>query len=232
MKHSTGVLKRTFDLLAAGMGTIALCPLLFIVGLLVRIKLGSPILFRQVRPGLHAVPFEVLKFRTMNDSRDREGRLLPDSSRLTSLGRFLRATSLDEFPELLNVIKGDMSLVGPRPLLMEYLERYTPEQARRHEVKPGITGWAQVNGRNALSWEEKFSLDVWYVDHQSFPLDLKILFLTIVKVFKREGISQPGHVTAEEFGGSCKDTSVPSIGATVQAKAQKNNRKPECERDC
>ena len=176
-------------------------PLLALVALLVRLKLGSPVLFRQMRPGLHGRPFTMLKFRTMTDARDASGQLLPDSQRLTPFGRFLRSTSLDELPELINVLKGDMSLVGPRPLLMQYLERYTPEQRRRHEVRPGITGWAQVNGRNALSWERKFELDVWYVDHQSPWLDLKIIFMTVWKIFRRDGISQPGQATAEEFRG-------------------------------
>jgi len=165
-------------------------------------RVGSPILFRQTRPGLNGNPFTLYKFRTMTDERDVDGNLLSDSERLTKIGRFLRSTSLDELPELFNVVKGDMSLVGPRPLLMQYLERYTPEQARRHEVKPGITGWAQINGRNAITWEEKFKLDVWYVDNQSLLLDLKILFLTIVSVLKREGINQLGHVTSEEFMGT------------------------------
>ena len=162
-------------------------------------KLGKPILFAQVRPGLKGSPFRLYKFRTMKNIYDKQGRLLPDEERLTGLGRFLRSTSLDELPELWNVLKGDMSIVGPRPLLMQYLERYTPEQARRHEVKPGITGWAQVNGRNAISWEEKFKLDVWYVDNGSMWLDLKIIGMTAWKILKREGISQEGQATAEEF---------------------------------
>jgi sugar transferase EpsL len=156
---------------------------------------------RQLRPGLHGRPFTLLKFRTMTEARDPAGNLLPDEQRLTRLGRFLRRTSLDELPELINVLKGEMSLVGPRPLLMQYLDRYTPEQARRHEVKPGITGWAQINGRNALTWEEKFKLDVWYVDHRSFRLDLRIILLTVWKVLRQEGISQPGQATMEEFQG-------------------------------
>jgi lipopolysaccharide/colanic/teichoic acid biosynthesis glycosyltransferase len=163
---------------------------------------GRPILFRQVRPGLAGKPFEILKFRTMIDKKDKNGQMLPDSDRLTQFGKFLRATSLDELPEFINVLRGDMSLVGPRPLLMQYLDRYTPEQARRHEVLPGITGWAQINGRNDLTWEEKFCLDVWYVDHWSFELDIRILLLTIWKAIKREGINQPGQATAEEFMGS------------------------------
>jgi lipopolysaccharide/colanic/teichoic acid biosynthesis glycosyltransferase len=170
--------------------------------LLVRVNMGAPVLFHQERPGLHGRPFILYKFRTMRDLRDVEGRLLPDEMRLTRLGRILRSTSLDELPELFNVLKGEMSLVGPRPLLMEYLNRYTPEQARRHEVKPGITGWAQVNGRNAITWEEKFKLDVWYVDNWNLGLDLKILGLTLIKVLKREGISAGGHATMPEFRGS------------------------------
>lgn len=170
--------------------------------LTVRLKLGTPIFFRQARPGLYGKPFTLLKFRTMTDARDAQGKLLPDAERLTAFGRFLRRTSLDELPELINVLRGEMSLVGPRPLLMAYLERYTPEQMRRHDVRPGITGWAQVNGRNALRWEEKFALDVWYLDHQSLWLDLKIILLTLWKILQREGISQPGQVTMEEFLGS------------------------------
>jgi len=181
---------------------VGLSPILVVVATLVRFKLGKPILFRQQRPGLQGKPFLVYKFRTMTEARDAQGNLLPDGERLTPLGRFLRSTSLDELPELINVLKGEMSLVGPRPLLMQYLERYTPEQMCRHEVKPGITGWAQVNGRNALTWEQKFALDLWYVDHQSLWVDLKIMALTIWKILRREGISQPGQATAEEFMGS------------------------------
>ena len=195
-------LKRAFDLVVSLLALILLSPLLGLLALLVRLRLGAPVLFRQLRPGLHGRPFTLYKFRTMTDARDAQGALLPDAERLTPLGRFLRSTSLDELPELFNVLKGEMSLVGPRPLLMEYLPRYTPEQLRRHEVRPGITGWAQVNGRNALSWEEKFALDVWYVEHHSFWLDLKILVLTTGKIINREGISQPGHATMEEFRGS------------------------------
>ncbi len=168
----------------------------------VRLAHGSPVLFTQVRPGYFGRPFKIYKFRTMTDERDTQGNLLPDAERLTRLGRFLRASSLDELPELFNVLRGEMSLVGPRPLLMQYLTRYTPEQARRHAVLPGITGWAQVNGRNALTWEDKFRLDVWYVENWSFWLDIQILWMTAWKVVKREGISQPGHATAEEFMGS------------------------------
>lgn len=193
--------KRTLDLALALLALILLSPLLGSLAILIWFKLGSPVLFRQQRPGLHGKPFTLYKFRTMTDARDAAGNLLPDAERLMPFGRFLRATSLDELPELWNVLKGDMSLVGPRPLLMQYLDRYTPEQMRRHEVRPGITGWAQVNGRNALSWEEKFRLDVWYVDNVSLWLDLKIIALTVWKIIKREGISQPGQATAEEFLG-------------------------------
>ncbi|KPK03680.1 MAG: sugar transferase [Anaerolineae bacterium SG8_19] len=181
--------------------TILLTPLLLLLAILVRLKLGSPVFFRQQRPGLNGRPFTMFKFRTMTDPRDQSGNLLPEEKRLLPFGRFLRSTSLDELPELFNVLKGDMSLVGPRPLLMQYLDRYTPEQARRHEVKPGITGWAQVNGRNAINWEDKFKFDVWYVDNQSLSLDLKIIVLTAWKILKREGISQPGQATAKEFEG-------------------------------
>lgn len=193
--------KRFIDVGVTILALGLLSPVLLIIALLVRFKHGSPILFRQQRPGLDGKPFTLYKFRTMTDARDAEGNLLPDAERLTSFGRFLRRTSLDELPELINVLKGDMSLVGPRPLLMRYLELYTPEQARRHEVRPGITGWAQINGRNAVSWEEKFRLDVWYVDNVSLWLDLKILFLTAWKVLKKEGISQDGHATMPEFTG-------------------------------
>ncbi|MBN2282916.1 MAG: sugar transferase [Deltaproteobacteria bacterium] len=194
--------RQLFDLAIAVPSMIILVPVLCVIGFLVRLKIGSPVLFRQIRPGLHGRPFTIYKFRTMTDERNKDGSLLPDRHRLTKFGRFLRSTSLDELPELLNVLKGDMSVVGPRPLLMQYLERYTPEQARRHEVKPGITGWAQINGRNAITWEEKFQYDVWYVDNQSFWLDLKIIILTIWKILKREGINQPGQATMEEFIGS------------------------------
>lgn len=194
--------KRLFDILASLLLFILLSPVMLVIAVLVRIKLGKPVFFSQQRPGLHGRLFRLYKFRTMRDIRGADGRLLPDEARLTKFGRFLRASSLDELPELVNVLKGEMSLVGPRPLLVAYLERYTPEQARRHEALPGITGWAQVNGRNALSWEDKFKLDVWYVDHQSFWLDLKILFLTLWKAIKREGISAPGSATAPEFMGA------------------------------
>ncbi len=194
--------KRIFDLLLATLGLAILSPILAAAAILVRIYHGSPVIFAQKRPGFKGTPFHIYKFRTMTDARNENGHPLPDAERLTRLGRFLRSSSLDELPELFNVLRGEMSIVGPRPLLMQYLERYTPEQARRHDVLPGITGWAQVNGRNALTWEDKFRLDVWYVDNWSLWLDVKIIFLTIWKVFKREGISQPGHATAEEFMGN------------------------------
>ncbi|MGE0918628.1 sugar transferase [Trichlorobacter lovleyi] len=194
--------KRFFDLSVAIVGLLVIWPIILLLALLVRLRLGSPVFFRQTRPGMHGKLFEMVKFRSMTDARDATGNVLPDADRLPPFGKFLRSSSLDELPELINVIKGDMSLVGPRPLLVRYLGRYTPEQARRHEVKPGITGWAQINGRNAISWEEKFNLDVWYVDHQSFWLDLKILWMTFAKVFKREGICQEGQATMERFRGT------------------------------
>ncbi|MDH1535201.1 sugar transferase [Pseudomonas chengduensis] len=197
-------MKRLFDLVIASFALLLLFPVLLLVAWLVHRRLGSPVLFRQVRPGLHGKPFEMVKFRTMRDAVDTEGNALPDAERLTPFGRFLRSTSLDELPELWNVIKGDMSLVGPRPLLMEYLPLYSKEQARRHEVRPGITGWAQVNGRNAVSWPEKFALDIWYVDNRSLLLDIRILLLTIKKVFVREGISAEGQATASRFTGDEK----------------------------
>ncbi|MCL0038096.1 sugar transferase [Thermodesulfovibrionales bacterium] len=184
--------KRIFDLALAIPALFVLAPVIVVLVVLLRFSMGKGIFFYQNRPGLHGKPFVIYKFRTMTDKRDEEGNLLPDGERLTRLGRFLRKTSMDELPEFFNVIKGDMSIVGPRPLLMQYLDRYTPEQARRHEVKPGITGWAQVNGRNAISWEEKFKLDVWYVDNWSLWLDIKILFLTIKKVLWQSGISPDG----------------------------------------
>lgn len=195
-------IKRLFDIILSLVIIILLSWLMIITAIIIRLKLGSPIIFKQKRPGLHGKPFYVYKFRTMTDEKDSNGELLPDSIRLTKTGEIIRKLSLDELPQLFNVLKGDLSLVGPRPLLMEYLELYTPEQARRHEVKPGITGWAQVNGRNAISWEDKFKLDVWYVDNQSFLLDLKILFLTVLKVFKSEGINQKGQATIEKFKGT------------------------------
>ena len=197
-------LKRAFDLAISALSLVLLSPLLGAIALAVRFRMGSPVFFRQVRPGLHGQPFTLLKFRTMLDVRDAAGNLLPDGERLTRLGRILRSTSLDELPELFNVLRGEMSLVGPRPLLMSYLERYTPEQARRHEMMPGLTGWAQVNGRNALTWEARFELDVWYVDHWSLGLDLRILALTLWKVIKREGISHPGEATMTEFRGTAR----------------------------
>lgn len=196
------IVKRYIDILGAGLGLVVLSPVLAVVAIMVRVQMGSPVIFSQKRPGINGNSFHLYKFRTMTNDRDDEGSLLPDEDRLTKLGIFLRSTSLDELPELFNVLKGDMSLVGPRPLLLQYLDRYTAEQARRHEVKPGITGWAQVNGRNAISWEEKFALDVWYVDNCSVWLDMKILFLTIWKVVKREGISSAGEATMPEFMGS------------------------------
>lgn len=195
-------LKRALDFVLSLVGLVLLSPLLAILAALVYLEVGRPVIFRQQRPGWKGRPFIIYKFRTMRDLRDSEGRLLDDAARLTRFGRFFRSTSLDELPELFNVLKGDMSLVGPRPLLMEYLDRYTPEQARRHDVRPGITGWAQVHGRNALSWEEEFDLDVWYVDHWSLWLDIKILFMTVGSVLRREGISQPGRATRDYFLGT------------------------------
>ena len=195
-------MKRLFDLLVSLSFLLILSLPILIVAILVRIKLGSPIIFKQQRPGLYGKAFYLYKFRTMTDARDNNGELLPDQVRLTAFGKFLRKYSLDELPQLINVVKGDLSLVGPRPLLMEYLPLYSNEQAKRHNVKPGITGWAQVNGRNAITWEEKFALDVWYVNNQSFLFDMKILFLTVLKVFKSEGINQVGHVTMERFTGT------------------------------
>lgn len=194
--------KRVFDVSLACVALVALAPLLLIIATLVRLWLGTPVIFRQQRPGLRGKPFTLLKFRSMTDARDADGNLLPDDMRLTRFGRFLRSSSLDELPELINVIRGEMSLVGPRPLLMEYLERYTAEQMRRHEVRPGITGWAQVNGRNAITWEQKFALDVWYVDHLSFWLDLRILALTVWRVAQRKGINQHGCATVTLFQGT------------------------------
>jgi len=195
-------MKRWFDIVLSSVGLLLLLPVIIAVAWLAYRNLGSPVLFRQVRPGLGGKPFELVKFRTMLDARDANGELLSDGERMTAFGRFLRASSLDELPELWNVLKGDMSLVGPRPLLMEYLPIFSSEQARRHEVRPGITGWAQINGRNALAWEDRFKLDVWYVDNRTFLLDLKILALTLWKVFRREGISGEGEVTMSRFSGS------------------------------
>ena len=194
--------KRLFDFSLGLAVLLLLSPVLLLLVLLIRIKLGSPVFFTQTRPGLHGKPFQMIKFRTMTNARGADGALLPDTERLTHFGRFLRSTSLDELPELWNMLKGEMSLVGPRPLLMEYLPLYSPEQARRHEVKPGITGWAQVNGRNGILWEDKFKLDVWYVNHQSFLLDLKILLLTIKNVIYRQGINAARDTTMPLFRGN------------------------------
>ncbi|MGL6026328.1 MAG: sugar transferase [Vibrio sp.] len=194
-------MKRFFDILASFIGLLVLLPIITVVAWKIRTNLGTPVLFRQTRPGLNGNPFEMVKFRTMKDAVDAQGNPLPDSERMTPFGDKLRNSSIDELPELWNVLKGEMSLVGPRPLLMQYLPLYSPEQARRHEVRPGVTGWAQINGRNAISWEEKFKLDVWYVDNRSFWLDIKILLLTVKKVFVKEGISADGHVTIAPFTG-------------------------------
>lgn len=196
------LVKRFFDIILSAIALSMLLPVLLLVALVVHIKLGDPVLFRQLRPGKDGKTFEMIKFRTMLDAKDATGNFLPDSERITKVGKFLRSTSLDELPGLWNVLKGDMSLVGPRPLLVDYLELYSPEQARRHEVRPGITGWAQVNGRNAINWEDKFKLDVWYVDNRSLWLDLKILLLTLKKVFVREGISAEGEATMKRFEGT------------------------------
>ncbi|MFH4468714.1 MULTISPECIES: sugar transferase [Vibrio diabolicus subgroup] len=197
-------MKRLFDFCASLFGLILLSPIIALVAWKIRKNLGSPVLFRQTRPGLNGKPFEMVKFRTMKDAVDAQGNPLPDSERMTPFGDKLRNSSLDELPELWNVLKGEMSLVGPRPLLMQYLPLYSKEQARRHEVRPGVTGWAQINGRNAISWEDKFKLDVWYVDNRNLWLDIKILFLTVKKVFVKEGISADGHVTIEPFTGQVK----------------------------
>ena len=194
--------KRILDLVVAFLGLVVLSPFLIIISILVRILIGTPILFQQKRPGYKGRPFLIYKFRTMTDDRDRFGNLLSDSERLTSFGRFLRSLSLDELPELYNVLRGDMSLVGPRPLMMEYLNLYSPEQMRRHDCRPGLTGWAQINGRNAIDWPTRFTLDVWYVDHRSFWLDIKIILMTIWKVITRENVSQPGQATIEYFKGN------------------------------
>jgi sugar transferase EpsL len=201
-KVAQRAMKRFFDLSLVVLSAPCWLPLLGLVAALVRIKLGSPVLFRHVRPGLRGQPFRLMKFRTMTEARDAAGNYLPNEQRVTPFGSWLRSASLDEFPELFNVLRGDMSLVGPRPLLMQYLTRYTPEQARRHEVKPGISGWAQVNGRNTLRWEEKFRLDVWYVDHQSLWLDIRILWKTARGVLARKDIDKPGYVGQEEFKGT------------------------------
>jgi lipopolysaccharide/colanic/teichoic acid biosynthesis glycosyltransferase len=198
--------KRAFDVLVSGATLIVLAPVIAVTALAVRRAMGSPVIFRQIRPGLGAKPFELVKFRSMREAYDRSGRPLSDAERLTPFGRFLRSTSLDELPQLWNVLKGDMSLVGPRPLLMDYLPRYSQHQARRHEVRPGITGWTQVSGRNALAWEHKFELDVWYVDNRSFLLDLKIILLTGLRLVKPKGISAAGHETMPEFLGSAAES--------------------------
>ena len=194
--------KKIFDFSAALLALLFIWPILLIIYILLRISIGSPVLFRQVRPGLKGAPFTIYKFRTMADTKDSSGRLLPDKDRTPRVGQILRSSSLDELPELINVLKGEMSLVGPRPLIMRYLERYSPEQARRNDAVPGITGWAQINGRNDLAWEEKFKLDVWYVDHCSFKLDVSIIMKTFWKVFRREGISREGHFSSPEFMGT------------------------------
>ncbi len=194
--------KRTLDVLAASLGLLILSPLIVLIAILVRILLGAPVIFRQKRPGYKEKPFYLYKFRTMSDARDAAGQLLPDSVRLTRFGRLLRLLSLDELPELFNILRGQMSFVGPRPLLMEYLPLYSPEQHRRHEVVPGLTGWAQVHGRNALDWPARFALDIWYVDHWSIWLDLRIVLMTLWKVLSREGVSQPGQATTEYFTGN------------------------------
>ena len=196
------MIKRGFDLIVSLSALVLLLPVLVILYVLIAIKMGRPVFFTQTRPGLDGKPFKMVKFRSMTSETDEHGQLLPDEQRLPAFGKLLRATSLDELPELWNVVKGEMSLVGPRPLLVEYLDLYTPEQARRHEVRPGVTGWAQVNGRNAISWEQKFELDTWYVQNRTFWLDIKILFLTVYKVVKRDDISQDTHVTMEKFKGS------------------------------
>ena len=195
-------MKRIFDGVVAGLALILLSPILLAIAAFVRWHLGTPVFFRQQRPGLNGVPFEIIKFRTMTDDVDSDGWPLSDSERLGAFGRFLRSTSIDEFPELINILKGEMSFVGPRPLLMEYLPLFSREQARRHNVRPGITGWAQIHGRNELDWETKFALDVWYVDNRSFALDLQILALTVLKVLKREGINAVGAATATKFSGA------------------------------
>ncbi len=194
--------KRAFDVVVGSMMSVALAPVICVSMILVAVKLGRPVFFRQRRPGLKGQPFEMVKFRSMTDGRDASGKLLPDDQRLTKFGKFLRASSVDEFPELWNVLRGEMSLIGPRPLLIQYLDRYSPEQFRRHDVRPGVTGWAQVNGRNAISWDEKFAFDLWYVDNYSLMVDLKILAMTVLKVVKPSGISAAGHATMPEFQGN------------------------------
>ena len=210
-------MKRTLDVIVSLMLLVLLFPLFILVSLAVRINLGSPVLFKQMRPGLHGKPFYLYKFRSMNNRKDQEGKLLPDYQRLNKFGKYLRKSSLDEIPQLFNVLKGDLSLVGPRPLLMQYLPLYSSEQSKRHLVKPGITGWAQINGRNTISWEEKFELDVWYVSNQSLLLDLKILWKTFEKVLRSSGVNQEGHITMEVFTGT-KDKGTEREGTSYQAK--------------
>ncbi|WP_317891093.1 sugar transferase [Edaphobacter bradus] len=212
-------LKRLFDLCAGVVALVLMSPLMLLIGLLVAVFLGKPVVFRQQRPGLHGQLFTLLKFRTMAENDRETGKPVPDSERMTAFGRFLRSTSLDELPELINVLRGEMSIVGPRPLLVSYLMRYSPFQMRRHQVLPGITGWAQVNGRNAVSWERKFAMDVWYVDHQSLLLDLKIIALTLWSITRRDGIDQPGLVGAAEFMGSGDVEAIPVADATVRCHA-------------
>ncbi|MCD8790538.1 sugar transferase [Staphylococcus hominis] len=196
------MLKRLFDIAVSATGLIISAPITLTAAAVIAKKLGKPVLFRQVRPGQDGKPFEIYKFRTMSDKRDENGELLPDDQRMTSVGTFIRKSSIDELPQLINVLKGDISLVGPRPLLMEYLPLYNDEQKKRHNVKPGITGWAQVNGRNAISWDEKFKLDVWYAENQSFKLDMYIIYKTIINILQRKDINAPNHVTAEKFKGN------------------------------
>jgi len=208
--------KRLVDVVLAACGLLVLAPVLAVISAAIYLTMGRPIFFTHVRAGAAGKSFKLLKFRSMTDARDADGNLLPDAARITRLGSFLRRSSLDELPELVNVLRGDMSLVGPRPLLLQYLPLYTPEQMRRHTVRPGITGWAQINGRNAISWEKKFEHDVWYVDHQSFWLDLKILFLTVWQVLRRDGISQPGHATADFFRGNSEQQQNAGVPAASQ----------------
>ena len=214
-------MKRGLDLLLVLLSAPVWGLVLGIVALWARLRLGAPVFFRQARPGLRGRPFQLIKFRTMTDQRASDGGLLPDAARLTPFGRWLRSTSLDELPELINVVRGEMSLVGPRPLLVQYLERYSPEQARRHEVRPGLTGWAQINGRNALSWDEKFALDIWYVDHRSTWLDLRILGLTLLQVLRRHGISAAGEATMPEFLGNRTDKPQAAIGEVSKAESSR-----------
>lgn len=225
------LLKRVIDFIVSILGLVLLLPIFLIVALIIWFTLGTPIIFRQIRPGLHGKPFKMYKFRTMSDKQDIDGKPLPDAQRLNRLGIILRGTSLDELPELINVLKGDMSLVGPRPLLMQYLARYSPEQARRHEMKPGITGWAQINGRNAITWEEKFALDLWYVENWSLGLDLKILARTIKLVLKREGINAEGTATMPEFMGTAiyrESSGVLEAAAGQEPDSSRNYNEVKC----